>query len=377
MGLGLLGFCAVVVGFLTLVVVAVIWGVKGDDGGDPQALVPWAEGLGVVLVGAVIATIGGLGALRGHRHGVLFLRRFGYDDATRTVTSALSVLGRSWRVVTLDDSEVATVGARRSAAGKAARSAREHVGKIAGVGSAVVVLAAATAFALDWDKTREPSELVPAGLLEGEGIHVESSSQAALLAVAALIATAIGVGLAVKVLFPLRWASARIDRHAQAADDSARTAVTAPGDVEVVAQIVETMRRRVFSPQLMVVRSTDELWRSTVQRLARATQITIVDVSRPTASLLWEIQELTERRGVRCVFIGQVDMLAKFIPGVAAAAPRQWHVRRYDALAAPPQSVVAQIERILQGRDVIAYSSDQALMPQFARRLRCELETAV
>ena len=53
--------------------------------------------------------------LRRRRHAVLFLRRFGYDDATRIVTSALAVLGRSWRVVTLDDSDVQAVGARRSA----------------------------------------------------------------------------------------------------------------------------------------------------------------------------------------------------------------------------------------------------------------------
>lgn len=49
--------------------------------------------------------------IRGARNLVLFLRRFAYSEATRVVTFAASgALGRSWRVVTLDDGAIAPVG---------------------------------------------------------------------------------------------------------------------------------------------------------------------------------------------------------------------------------------------------------------------------
>jgi hypothetical protein len=53
----------------------------------------------------------GLRLVRKGRTLVLFLRRFGYDDAQSAVTFAVnSTIGRSWRVVTLDDAEIAAVG---------------------------------------------------------------------------------------------------------------------------------------------------------------------------------------------------------------------------------------------------------------------------
>jgi len=42
---------------------------------------------------------------------VLFLRRFGYDDATSAVTFAVAkTIGSSWRLVTLDDAELSPIG---------------------------------------------------------------------------------------------------------------------------------------------------------------------------------------------------------------------------------------------------------------------------
>jgi hypothetical protein len=44
---------------------------------------------------------------------VLFLRRFGYDDATGAVTFAVNrTIGSTYRLVTLDDAEVAPLGVR-------------------------------------------------------------------------------------------------------------------------------------------------------------------------------------------------------------------------------------------------------------------------
>ena len=60
---------------------------------------------------AIIAGKTGLRILRGERQVVVFLRRFGFDDATNAVTSAASSsMGRWWRLVTLDDHEVSAIG---------------------------------------------------------------------------------------------------------------------------------------------------------------------------------------------------------------------------------------------------------------------------
>jgi hypothetical protein len=53
----------------------------------------------------------GLRLLRGKRRLVLFLRRFGFSDATQAVSfAATKAIGRSWRLVTLDDEKVKAVG---------------------------------------------------------------------------------------------------------------------------------------------------------------------------------------------------------------------------------------------------------------------------
>src|SRR4051794_15257125 len=82
------------------------------EGGAGQG-VPGLDG--DILVLAVISTtvtiLGlkvGLRLLRGQRRLVLFLRRFGYGEATKAATfAATKTIGRSWRLVTLDDAAVA------------------------------------------------------------------------------------------------------------------------------------------------------------------------------------------------------------------------------------------------------------------------------
>ncbi|MEW8102774.1 MAG: hypothetical protein AB2785_13535, partial [Candidatus Thiodiazotropha endolucinida] len=45
--------------------------------------------------------------IRGRRRLVLFLRRFGYDEATEALSfAAASTMGQRWRLVTLDDTTV-------------------------------------------------------------------------------------------------------------------------------------------------------------------------------------------------------------------------------------------------------------------------------
>ncbi|MEW8195916.1 MAG: hypothetical protein AB2793_19570, partial [Candidatus Thiodiazotropha sp.] len=67
----------------------------------------------IFLAATVIAIAGlilGLKLIRGRRRLVLFLRRFGYDEATEALSfAAASAMGQRWRLVTLDDNEVAPI----------------------------------------------------------------------------------------------------------------------------------------------------------------------------------------------------------------------------------------------------------------------------
>ena len=73
----------------------------------PELLLAWA----VSLTAAIVGIRAGLRLLRRHRTLVLFLRRFGHDEAQNAVTFAvLETIGPSWRVVTLDDAEIVPLG---------------------------------------------------------------------------------------------------------------------------------------------------------------------------------------------------------------------------------------------------------------------------
>jgi uncharacterized membrane protein len=59
------------------------------------------------------------------RRFVLFLRRFGYTEATRTVSRAAARIGGLWRMITLDDAQIVPIGT--GAAARAALGTWDHV----------------------------------------------------------------------------------------------------------------------------------------------------------------------------------------------------------------------------------------------------------
>ncbi len=72
-----------------------------------EIVLAWGISTPIAIVGLMM----GPRLLRGERKLVLFLRRFGYADATRAVTfAAAKTVGGSWRLVTLDDKEIAPLG---------------------------------------------------------------------------------------------------------------------------------------------------------------------------------------------------------------------------------------------------------------------------
>lgn len=102
---------ALTAGAVALGLLALFTVMDPEDGADASAVVA------LVVAAAVAAGIIllGLRQLRGQRRLVLFLRRFGLAEATEAVSVAIATaMGRSWRVVTLDDAEIAPVGVRSS-----------------------------------------------------------------------------------------------------------------------------------------------------------------------------------------------------------------------------------------------------------------------
>jgi len=72
------------------------------------------EGLSIAFAITTILSVLGFRLMRGRPRLVLFLRRFGFVGATEALTFAVNMaIGGSWRMVTLDDQEIAPMGTGR------------------------------------------------------------------------------------------------------------------------------------------------------------------------------------------------------------------------------------------------------------------------
>jgi hypothetical protein len=127
------------------------------------------------------------------------------------------------------------------------------------------------------------------------------------------------------------------------------------GDVGLATSAVTERSRRVFGPQLVVLRVASSVWRQTVSRFASVSSVALIDVSEPTENLVWEIEELTMRSRTRCVFICQHER-AEHITSPSSARP-------YDE----------DVARLLELEEILAYTTDWRGRRRFARALRGKL----
>ena len=101
----------------------------------------------------------------------------------------------------------------------------------------------------------------------------------------------------------------------------------------------------------------------TVVRLGTIATAVLIDVSEPTENLLWELERMNVRIDDRCVLIGQHERVAGLATDAAATG------------SADPGSIEARLRALLDGRRVLAYTTDRRGMQRFARALRSELLT--
>ena len=68
-----------------------------------------------------------------------------------------------------------------------------------------------------------------------------------------------------------------------------------------------------MAPQAVVVNVVDELWQETVSQLATYVRLVIVDVSEPTANLIWELEQVFTNPQIICLLVGDGLMVRKWI----------------------------------------------------------------
>jgi hypothetical protein len=394
--LGAVLLCAGLVATLAAVpaVLGMAFWVLGRLTDDPEADATLAE-IGVrgdqlvlaavVTVGAAVAGIrGGLRLLRGRRRSVLFLRRFGFDDATRVVTfAAVRTVGQSWRLVTLDDDEIVPVGASAAGAVRAGDRVLRGAGRVRGwlvralrplavllllpwiVVVAVAVEAGGPAEALA-SGSFDPFVDLFASTVEGDlpfdaigadapglfalGLSAIVVWLAGLAAMVALLVLAL-------VLLPVLVLLSSTADSVRAAEQAKTRVVHDARDVELAAADLATRSRKVFAARLVVLRVATAHWQRAVVRLAQACDVTLVDVSEPTENLLWELAQLAGDPPARCVLVGERDRMRALV--------RQ-----------PARGAEAELLERLRGRDVLLYTTDPRGVRRFARALRARLFAA-
>jgi hypothetical protein len=321
---------------------------------------------GLVLVFLVV----GRWLRRGARNLVLFLRRFGYTDASGVVTHAvLGSLGRSWRVVTLEDASISPV----DIPGGTKRLFRAAEGGVHALTWPFQMIATAAIFAF-WIAVCGMSAIAASRAVRDQDLGtlgraiwpshpISGDAQAFhvlfIVAVVSVGATAVGLGVVafVTALDPFVHVTQRI----RAAEQSSRASVSAPSDLRPVISLIKRRSRRFFGPRLVVVAVSSDMWQKVVQRLASTVRAILIDVSEPTDNLLWEIQNIFSAGGTRCVLIGRYDRVRHLALDVPDPASTAENARRLAAL--------------LDGHEVLAYTTDPGDFRRFTRSLRSTLET--
>lgn len=314
-----------------------------------------------ILVLAVLLTAVGLPVgvrlLRGRRGLVLFLRRFGYTEATKVVTHAAQSVGRQWRLVTLDDEEVAPVGA-----GLAARSldlvdrgsaGARHGLRLVGKGFTAVQVACLAGIVLGLLMLRPQAADIPRLLLDPG-----TSGEALVRALAVVLAVTLAVRVVVAVLgmlglplmVPMMFLGSTADA-VRAADNAKTATIRGQVSLDLTARTIGSYGRKLFAPRLIVLRVETAIWQATVSRFASQASAVLIDISDPTDNLLWEIEHVLGRPGRRCVFICHLHRLPELLDE-AAVTPTVWRLRA-----------------LLDGRQVLAYVGDPAGVHRFSRAL--------
>jgi hypothetical protein len=331
----------------------------------------------IALVVTVTGWAAGGALLRGRRGMVLWLRRFRYGDATRVVSGALDYIGRSWRVVTLDDAATEPVGVAaglRLSTGvlSGARRVAPRVVRAAVVVGKVLALVSVAGIVavVAWSQYHgELDELFDA---LSSGRDGPSESRAALLlwifGAVLLGELAVMVGyvvllVAVIPLIGLTVLVGRVTSDVRAAELAKARSVRTLADVDAAAGSLAASSRGLFAPRLSVLTVDGAVWRPTVTGLAQRSDAVLVDVSEVTDNVLWEVEAMAGLPGTATVFVGRHDRAV----ALAGAAPPGGQ---------PATWAWPRLAQLLDGREILAYTTGLVGRWRFQRALFGVLEDA-
>ncbi len=314
--------------------------------------------------------------MRNRRGTALWLRRFRFEEATEVVSSALDYIGRSWRVVTLDDTETAAVGVasglRLSSRlfGSAGRAVPKVVRVAARLGKLLWWACIAVIVAVaGWSAYQgEFFDLMDSVLGNGDPSDT-TASRAVYVAGLILIGeflvliAAVVVMLGLLPLLGLGMLAGNLRRGVDAAETAKNRRVQTRSDVEPAAQSVATVGQGLLAPRLTVLEVDSSVWQETVTAVAEVSNVIVVDVSVVTENLLWELNEVTRRIEAPVVLVGERDHVEQI---AAERVP--------DAIDPEAGARQGRMRELLEGRRILTYDTSWFGRIRFQRALFGELE---
>ena len=352
---------------------------SGSDGVSAQDSVILGQfGRGWAL--ATLVTVSGLttgrSLLRGRRRTVLWLRRFRDHEGIRVVSDALDHIGRSWRVVTLDDRAARPVGVApglRVASG-ALGGLRRTVPRLLDAAGAVAPLltkacVAAIVVVVGWSVLQGRFF----ELLDGLGRSWDDWSGpplvlalrvpvAILIAEFALLIAFIAVSLALIPILGVITVVGQVSDDVTKAEQVKTAQVRGLSDVERVADSVAQSGGSLLAPRLTVLTVDSDVWQQTVDALERRCSAVLVDVSQVSENLLWEVRRLADR-STGVVYVGERAAVTALATADGATS---------DGAAGG----VTALRAALDGRDVLAYTTGWWGRIRFQQSLFADLEAA-
>jgi tetratricopeptide (TPR) repeat protein len=315
----------------------------------------------LVALAALAAGAAARSLSRFGRQEVLFLRRFGDAETTAAVTEALNAVGSSWRVVALDDRMLKPVSAGRASRWTAWVEplyllSLSAAGSLLGVARKVGYVTLALLALMVWRARGTLQQRWGSVISSGGLLHV--AARAGLEVIAFLTVAAV-------VFLILRWTMLPLFAMifslgtTKDADGSARGFIRGRADIYRTQKDLRRNAGRAVAARIAVVNVSDDLWRESVARLADDAAVVLVDVSRPTRHVIWEVEYLLAA-GIPCVFVGAASRLSYLTDESSGA-----HLE-------------AILRSRLDGRTVVAYvpGSQESPRPAFARALRASFERA-
>jgi hypothetical protein len=276
---------------------------------------------------------------------VLFLRRFGFSDATRTMSFAANgVIGRSWRLVTLDDAAVTAVGGPR---------APRQLARLA-----IIVAVAGGAVLAWWLLTRGVNliddKIKPASTASTS--TGQAFADAIFIPIVAAFITVILLTMLVALVTSSTVFLSATYVATRRAERAKKVRLNSEAEVRRRSSAIAKRGSRVFAPRLLVVAVANEVWRHAVSAFAQNSAVVIIDVSIPSDSLRWEISTLLPTMGRRCILVGRLDLLTRQGPDGRTV------------FASP-------LGAAIDGQDVLAYQPDGRSLRRFSRALQATIES--